>query len=398
MLIKDKKLNLVNIMLIIYTFSIIFFADGDTALKVIKVIFVGVSALHIILKHKIHIDKYVFWMIAFTFFCALSVNWAISKQDARSIVSTLILNNICIFFIINLLYEDKNRMDLIVNTIIFTSIVSGLQILIRYGFFVFINGNRSISGVVSANLIGMVAAIASALAVYKFREQEKSKKLYIVAFALNIIIMILSASRKAIFFFLIPIIIYYILKSKNVLGSVKKLTISFFICALFFVMIMKIPFLYNSVGCRIETMMNGLLGEGETDSSTSFRMTMIEWGIDWFKIKPYWGYGINNYKDLLGTKRTFFGAEGVYAHNNYVELLVDVGIVGTLLYYSIYVAIIFKVIKRIKKLSTFQMVMFGILIACIINEYGMVTYYAKFNQLILALVWIALYNKKEEIS
>ena len=35
MLIKDKKLNLVNIMLIIYTFSIIFFAFVYTALKVI---------------------------------------------------------------------------------------------------------------------------------------------------------------------------------------------------------------------------------------------------------------------------------------------------------------------------------------------------------------------------
>lgn len=398
MLIKDKKINLVNIMLIIYVFSIIFFSDGDIILKIIKVIFVGVCFAHSIEKKKIYIDKYVIWMISFAFLCGISINWAISKKDAINILSTVILNDICIFFILNLLYEDKNRINLIINTIIFSSIVLGVNLIMRYGIFVFINGRRSTENGISANLVGMIAAIAGVLAFYRLKEHKENKIIYTILLVINVIIIVLSASRKALFFFLIPIIIYYVLNSKNILNTVKKIGMSVVICIVAYFMIMKVPFLYNSVGYRVETMINGLVGEGETDSSTSFRLTMIEWGIEWFKEKPYLGYGINNYKNLLGTKKTFFGSEGVYAHNNYIELLVDIGIIGTMVYYSIYLVTLCVGIKKIRKMSMLQMIMLGILIACIINEYGMVTYYAKFNQLILALLWIILNNKEEKLN
>lgn len=396
MLISGKKINIVNLALIIYIFSIIVFNEGATVLKIVKVFFAGICLVHIIAKKKVYIDKYILWMMVFTFFCGLSINWAISKENAKTMLSTLILNNICIFLIINLVYEDKSRIKLIINSIIFSSIALGLRIAIEYGPFVFASGGRGGgNGMMSANTIGMVASIASVLCVYCFKNQEKYRILYMIALIMNLIIMILSGSRKAILFFLIPIIIYYILNSKNILATIRKIIISVVICISAFMMLMKIPFLYDNVGYRVETMINGFLGEGESDASTNMRLAMVEWGMEWFKDRPYFGYGINNYKTLLGTKNTSYGAEGVYAHNNYVELLVDVGIIGTLIYYYIYIVILKNGIKKWKNINTLQILMIGIMVACIINEYGNVSYIGKFNQLILMLSWVILYDKEK---
>lgn len=399
MLIKERKINLVNIVLILYIFSIIVFNEGTTIIKIVKVFFAGICLLDIIAKRKLYVDKYILWMVVFTFFCVLSVNWAISKENAKDIISTLILNNICNFFIINLIYEDKSRIKTIINCIIFSSIILGFRIAIEYGPLVFVNGSRGGSnGMMSANTIGMVASISSVLCIYFLISQKKHRTLYFVALILNLIITVLSSSRKALLFLIIPLIIYYILHSKNILVTLRKIFIAIIFCIIIFVLIMKVPFLYESVGNRIETMINGFLGE-DTDASTELRLKMIEWGLEWFQEKPYLGYGINNYKTLLGEKNTSFGSEGVYAHNNYIELLVDVGIIGTLIYYYIYILIAYKAIKHLKKANLLEMIMFGIFISCVINEYGMVSYYGKFAQLILMLSWmtiVGINNKKHE--
>ena len=399
MLIKNRKINLVNIALIMYIFSIIVFNEGTFILKIIKILFVGISILHMFFKKKLYIDKYIIWMIAFISFCTLSLRWSMSIDNAKAVLSTLILNDICIFFIANLIYDDKKRITLIINSIIFSSIIMGLKVAIEFGPLVFVNGSRGATGeLMSANTIGMIAAIAGVFCVYKIKNEKTNKGLYIIACVLNIIILLLSASRKALLFLLIPIMIYYIFSSKNIINTLRKIIVSFIISIIAFGAIMKVPVLYNTIGNRIETMIYGFLGYGETDASTSLRLRMIAFGIEWFQEKPYLGYGINNYKTLLGKENTSFGREGVYAHNNYIELLVDIGIIGTILYYYIYITILNKGIKNSKKLSALQIVMLGIFISCIINEYGNVSYYGKFDQLILLLSWIIIYGKSKNIE
>ncbi len=396
MLIKDKKLNLVNLALMIYVFSIIVFNEGSIIIKIVKVIFVFINIVYILSKNKLYIDKYAIWMILFTAFCAISIIWATSKENARSMLTTITLNNICIFFIINLIYEDKRRIQFIFNSIIVSSIILGLKTAIEYGPFIFINGTRGgKDGLISANTIGMISAISSVISIYLIKTKKVYKSIYLFSFIANMGIMILSASRKAILFLVIPLVILYIMDSKNIVKTIGKILMSIIIITSAFLLIMKIPFLYNSVGSRIETMIQGFLGE-KTDDSTHMRFAMIEWGIEWFNQKPLLGYGIDNYKNLFATRNTYFGASGVYAHNNYIELLVDVGIVGTLIYYSIYILMLWKGILKVKSKELLKILMFGILVAYIINEYGFVSYYSKFCQLIIAIIWMVLCSKLEE--
>ena len=154
------------------------------------------------------------------------------------------------------------------------------------------------------------------------------------------------------------------------------------------------PAVYNTYGYRFESMINGILDNGgNVDESVKVRMNFIEYGKILFLKKPIFGYGIANYREVLPSVKTF-GVTDMYAHNNYIELAVDLGIVGIIVYYSIYVYMFIYGIKRIKKLTYLQKIMWSILIAFAFCEYGLVTYYGDFYQIIIGLIWMSLKNNQ----
>lgn len=394
------RINLINIMLIIYCFSIIVFDEGSNILKLIKVIFISISFLLILKRGKLYINLYIWWMILFTLFCFLSSIWSLSSYHAIYNSKSVLLNNICLIVIINLILLDEDKIITVLKTIFFSSLILGLRVALKYGIFVFASGLRGgMDGVVSANTLGLTSAVAIVFGYYLIQEKKYEYIMpYILGMVINVIILILSASRKAIIFVIMPMAIYYVVKEKNLLKKMNKVIFVLLGIFILFLFIMNNEYLYSIIGIRIETMMNGILGIGKTDGSTSLRLKMIDWGVEWFKEKPYLGYGINNYRYLLGTtKETSFGIEGAYAHNNYIELLVDVGIIGLFLYYYVYIKMIKKYLRKKNELNLLQICMLGVLISLLIIEYGIVSYYDKFLQLLLVLIWTSLNIKNRNI-
>lgn len=83
------------------------------------------------------------------------------------------------------------------------------------------------------------------------------------------------------------------------------------------------------MGARIEEAVNILGGDKSGDNS---RVFLLLWGIDWFLEKPLLGHGINCFR-VLSDQTLMFAGKNFYAHNNYIELLVGVGIIGFIIYY-----------------------------------------------------------------
>ena len=79
--------------------------------------------------------------------------------------------------------------------------------------------------------------------------------------------------------------------------------------------------LYYVLGRRLEPFFAGLSNRnfGEVDV---VRFEMIKVGIDLFAKRPFLGYGIGSYRLVAGFN--------TYAHNNYIELLVSIGLIGLL--------------------------------------------------------------------
>ncbi len=90
------------------------------------------------------------------------------------------------------------------------------------------------------------------------------------------------------------------------------------------------------------------------------------------------GVGLDNFRVLAGA----------YAHSNYLELLADTGLIGVLLYYTVFLLIIVKLIKMWFKLSNNALpkaLILGVLVLALM-DLAHVTYYRKTAWLFLIIV------------
>ncbi|RJE48976.1 MULTISPECIES: O-antigen ligase [unclassified Dehalobacter] len=396
-MILSNRIKIVDILIVLYIFGSIVLDPGDNLLRLIKVLLVIPCIIYIMKSQKLYLNTYVKWMLAFSIFAGLSFSWALSIDNAAYRYQTLVLNFIGIYCLLVYIKNQTDRITLILNTMVFAPMILEMRVVMSFGLLAF-QDTRNLDSIMSSNLIGMRAGIAVVLGAYLFLTGKKYRIIYLFSMALNTGIVILSGSRKAILFMLIPLLLYYIFSQSNILKRLRNALLAIGLVCVAFYAIMNIPFVYDMVGSRFETLIYGFIGTGKTDGSTSMRLKMIEWGLEWFKMKPWIGYGINNYMSLLGTMKTYAGTTGVYAHNNYIELLVDLGMIGTAIYYFIYFKMLEKAVRLKKRLAPLQLIMVTILVSIIVNEYGMVSYIDIYTQIILALTWTLLFRQEEKVN
>ena len=276
---------------------------------------------------------------------------------------------------------------------VFFPLVLSVITYAKGGFLIFMNG-RGIGSWMNANTVAIELAFGLFVAFYLLTEfkwtlSNNTRRLLKLYIPLSIIFIVLTASRKGLLIMVLPIIIYKVLSSKNSLQTMKYLILGIVVMFIAYEMIMNIAPLYNIVGYRIEGMLNFFLDNGDTDTSTSTRMMMIESGKQWFFQKPWLGYGIDNYRELLYLH--------TYAHNNYIELAVDVGIIGTISYYSIFIYIIISYFSNSvlkKEYSSVCCMAVSAIITIISVDYGMVSYFDKYITFLICIFTVIISNKE----
>lgn len=70
------------------------------------------------------------------------------------------------------------------------------------------------------------------------------------------------------------------------------------------------------------------------DSSYRKRAEMVQEGLELWQQAPLFGNGMDAFRGLSG--------QGTYAHNNFIELLCDLGLAGALLFYALYVQVLVR--------------------------------------------------------
>ena len=114
-------------------------------------------------------------------------------------------------------------------------------------------------------------------------------------------------------------------------------------------------------------------------------------GKRWFSESPILGYGMNNYKvmNLPATGRY------TYAHNNFIEIAVDLGVIGFALYYFVYAYLAVRLLKRIKE-DRLYVFLLSALIASLLSHYGDVAYYDFYQNFLLLICFYAANKTKSE--
>lgn len=137
----------------------------------------------------------------------------------------------------------------------------------------------------------------------------------------------------------------------------------------------------------LEGMLDGFSRNEEVkgDASTRQQMYLMEQGIRVWMEHPFAGVGWQNYR--------FYNGAGLYAHNNYVELLASLGIVGFLLYYAMFLRVGYLLFARFlrRRVYSEDILLLGFAFNSLIVEIGSITVYFK-ERLILLLVIFYWYS------
>lgn len=374
----------------------------------------GVFFLAYLVVERRFSKEYIKWMAVMFVFSAFSMLWALDLWccywGLRQMVTVYIgmLASYCY-----LRQSPKNIINLL-KAFLFVSVILVVFILrnidqvevgVRLG--TQLNENFGYGkSVVNSNIIALYLSYALYAIFVLFFQRSKRKLVrlgVLLVCALLVYLILLTGSRKAIILLLLPFIIIPLL-NKNKGKRIFLVPITVAVVVLGFYLIMYVPVLYEVLGSRVEDMINIISGtdSGGEDVSRAF---LIEYGIEWFKQKPFLGHGINNFR-VLSNSNWMFAGYNFYAHNNYIELLVDVGIVGTVIYYNCY----FYFIRKLKghfSDSLFNKWILVLIIVSLSLDIALVSYYSFISNLILCMCFYAVditheknvkINKKYETS
>ena len=407
--ISNNRINFQDILLLIFFVSISAFRlNWYIALGSFILIFV-----YSILKDgKIYITSALKWGLLFWGYYLLSILWAHDISDTLRYISAIVYT-IGIFCFMPKLIHNQEELVKTLKILFYSLVITAAIVFIRTPLSEF--GTERVGSIIglNENSFGMRMAIGAMLGVYLYKTAniKKSKILYIILIIALAALTLLSGSKKALLLLILGIAAVMFIYSKGI-QKIQKTISLVAIAAIILFIIFNNPVLYSTIGNRIERTFLTVTGNnsnntslkvigktvGTTDKSLIERKYYINQGIELFKKYPLFGYGGNNF----ATKMREIGYSHVaYSHNNYVELLCTLGIVGFILYYSYWAITIVRLIKMHKRtnerqLKRMSLLLLSILCIYLILEYGNVSYIQEFNMLILSIADIFIYINAQD--
>lgn len=370
--------------LCIYIMSLFIFVHDARLVRVSEVIFLIFSALtvmSILLKKSLKYSHF-YIVVSSLFFLALSSTlWAIDSSIALTRNYTLFQT----LLLTVLVYNSINNIDdaeLCIKSICIGGFIMGIYSLQFYGIssviFSLRHGYRLGAEINQSNIFGYYSTLTFIILFYYANVHKKY--IYYFMSILPLILAIASGSRRSIL--LIATGVFFILNLRTMIGKKKINTV-----VSFFVVIFLMPHLLklmqnNEIFVRFSYLINYSLGAGDVDSSILTRQQMIVFGWESFKENPLIGFGIEQYRALYNT---YYGAYRP-AHNQYIQMLVEFGIIGFSLYYGMYVYIIKNLWGTIKQRQlSISVIFMTIIILHLISDFTVSSLYDKFSYIYLGV-------------
>ena len=371
-----------------YTFMLWFVSDVMFNHSLIgmlgQLIFVGYTLFKCFIHKEWHSSKMFYFYAAF---CCITYGNIALGYSVQPTVSNLMLNVILRNFIFfYALYQYLFKLDFPQFLYIFKKLclISSLYLLIRTYQLTgtFLMREEGIDQGINANIQSILNGFMVGF-MFILKDYKSKRSLFEILFFL--LFIILSGTKKSIISIVIIVGCFILLRNPS---KILKNTCTLFILAVIgWLILMKIPFVYDMIGNRFESMF-AFLEDAETDSSTNTRGKFIELGMIFWSKSPIWGNGLNSFGYLLGDQTT-------YSHSNYVELLCCTGILGLISFYLIHAyALINSFFKYIHSKKIEILLVFCIIASCLVNEYGIVIYFERMPFIMIVLAYSLLANKR----
>ncbi len=329
------------------------------------------------------------WYIAFTAFSAISTLWSsytdtnIASYFLRMVVIIAMITSVSIYV------DTPEDVERLIKLYIMSMTAIVLLELATVPIDEWSNGymGSHFSGS-NSNGVAFLVFCAELMAFYEF--YSRGKKGYILLVLLFLLFVILSGSRKAAFASVAGPLLFVLLSTYKKSYFLNIMLISALSVAVIFYVFTD-ENAYNTIGKRFASMLSFWF-ENRThkvDNSLYMRSYYIQLAKEMFSESPIIGKGMGNFARIIDET---YNVAGVYSHNNYWQILSELGIVGFLIYYSLYFVIVIKLIKNaFFEKSRLSLMFLTFMILLMVLETGLVTYNSKMPHVVIAIAYAATY-------
>lgn len=402
-LMKINRYDIFGMALFLYIVSAIAFECTQETARIstiaIYIVFI-LGIINIVSERYIQPNLYIYSSILLCLF-AFVMTFAPNASQSMGTTSAYWLFTCTALIVVvyfNVLYMPSLVRIVIVSNIIGVAILS-FRIILTYGglsammqFASNIEGERRVGSLLlNANQVGLYMANAMLCCLLLILQSKKlCNKIGFGACAIFFSTMCLMAgSKKAVTFIVVGFLVMLFCYSKNLrIGQRILLCIVVAIIIVGVINSMNTLPIFNTLSVRLEELINTLRGEGKVSSSDLARIEFTRRGLEAFNESPIFGKGTAHSYTLFGT----------YSHNNFVELLMNFGVVGFLLYYIPVISLIKGLVVRMKSRDIMVIYLFSFVLLQLILGVGWVNYYERVVQVIIATAWAYISNGQERMN
>lgn len=366
------RIKLIDISMIIMMISTLCFYQNKITMIVTQILFfLAVLIEYFLLQWKKH-TYHIVWIIVFTCWAAASSLWSINNgmyaTTIRSMIQIIIIE-LSVSMYCSWSEENFKRFCKI-------SFLGGTILCLR----VFLSaprytwGTERIGEVIGYghNILGIALSFMIIFCVLYYKVFHCSKAILLLIIPFGFIILLTGSKKSLLNIAVMIIAVMWYFGRKN--SKITRLAAGLLVLLIGYEAIMNVPVLYNAIGERFEGLLNVLSNESG-DKSSATRLWLWGEGIRIFKTSPIIGIGLDAFR--------YANRINYYAHNNYLEVGCDLGIIGLLLYYWYPIHVFFKSHKAIilDLRYSFIVVFF---ICLLVNDTACVSYYDDFVHIFVA--------------
>lgn len=345
----------------------------------IKIVFILVYGYYWLRNLHDTINKYQGWCLLM---CIASFFATFVAEDTSVAIHTFInvLQCFLIAFTLSAYLQEKGQVVQFLKYLAFGGLILFIRLLLVTPVSVWTSFSRLGAEIgYNANDVGNKAAIAAIVSICLFRNRaEAHRKFYALLYIFLTVIVLFSGSRKALLALIVATIMIY------TVGLEKKQYLIFSVIGLIIVLyigyqyIMTNSSLYQTIGRRIESMINVAFYGGSEASSIDLREKYMTLAWSFIKRSPIFGVGLGNFASMSGL--------GIYCHCDYLEVMCSYGIPIALLYYFPVVYLLLRGLTQ-KNKNTLDYSCIIICVVLIISFVTMVMYISAYTQMIVAIIF-----------
>lgn len=327
-------------------------------------------------------DGIILWFLLFSFFALISTIYSDFSEQGQKLLffvnpqQLVLLLAVCSFCTSHQKIRELIFIYLIVSVILALIVIYDGPESIgqpRYGWST--TGNQP-----NTPALNLAPAFAFSYYFFSYTKNFKVKILNVALMLLFAVTIFLTGSRKIVLYMIGIVILFSFYRSTNL----KKMIKTYIIMIIFFLglyyVLTENSMLVDTIGERLFNL--------DSDDSNAERTELRSLAFSYFMENPILGNGIDSFQHN--------NRIGLYAHNNYLEILCGLGLLGFFIYYS-YLFFLTKKLYETRKKDNMNFLFFSVILMTFVIEYYNVNYIQRGVFIIYALVYCQYKTSKKSV-